>query len=101
MKESFPNHYERAFQHWLIDHRIHYLALDRGKAAEIVHSGIKIFDFMLHLSNGKKIIAEVKGRKFKGTTLEKLRSLECWVTLDDVEGLTKWREAFGSDWFLS
>ena len=97
MKETFPNHYERAFQNWLIDHRIQYVALDRCKATEFAHSGIKVFDFMLHLPNGKKIIAEVKGRRFKGTTLAKLASLECWVTLDDVEGLTKWRESFGSD----
>lgn len=95
--DSFPNHYEMAFQNWLIDHRIEHVALNNLKAIELGHSGIKSFDFLLELKSGKKIIAEVKGRRFKGTSLEKLSSLECWVTAGDVDGLTKWMEILGPE----
>ena len=96
--DSFPNHYERAFQNWLIDHRIEHIALNDQKSIELGHTGIKNFDFLLQIGRGRKIIAEVKGRRFKGTTLEKLASLECWVTAEDIDGLTKWREIFGPDY---
>lgn len=97
IQDSFPNHYERAFQNWLIDHGIEHVALNNEKAIELGHTGIKSFDFLLQLNNGRKIVAEVKGRRFKGTTLEKLASLECWVTAGDVEGLTSWSKIFGQD----
>lgn len=97
MQDSFPNHYERAFQNWLIDHRIKHTALNNQNAIEFGHKGIKSFDFLLELENGKKILAEVKGRRFKGISFEKLSSLECWVTAGDIDGLTQWSEILGSD----
>ncbi len=96
--DSFPNHYEMAFQNWLIDHRIEHTALNNERAIELGHSGIKSFDFLLELESGRKILAEVKGRRFKGTTLEKLTSLECWVTTGDIDGLTKWMEILGPEY---
>ena len=95
MKDFAPNHYERAFENWLIDNRIEYVAVDEYKTAQFGHPDIKSFDFLLHLRNGQMIIAEVKGRRFKGTTLAKLGGFECWVTAEDVEGLTKWQQIFG------
>ena len=97
MQDSVPNHYERAFQNWLIDHQIDYVALNEEKEIELGRNGIKSFDFLLELKDGRGIIAEIKGRRFKGTTFEKLASLECWVTTGDIDGLTKWREIFGNN----
>lgn len=97
MQESFPNHYERAFQNWLIDHGIEHLALNNQKVISLGRTGIKSFDFLLQLDSGRKIIAEVKGRTFRGVTLEKLASMECWVTAGDIDGLTKWMEILGPD----
>ena len=95
MKDSFPNHYERAFENWLIDNGIDYVAVDEHKTAQFGHPEIKSFDFLLHLRNAQIIIAEVKGRRFKGTSLAKLAGFECWVTADDVEGLVKWQQILG------
>ena len=53
------------------------------------------FDFFLYPPNQPTIIAEVKGRKFKGTTFEKLTGFECWVSAEDVEGLANWQRVFG------
>lgn len=96
MKVFAPNHYERAFENWLRDNHIQYVAVDEKKRAAFADSRIKSFDFLLYLPNGQIIITEVKGRKFKGTSLAELAGLECWVTTDDIDGLTDWQKVFGS-----
>lgn len=98
MKETFDNHYERAFENWLIDNRIEYVAVDEHKRATFGHADIKSFDFLLYLPGGPIVIAEVKGRTFRGTSLVNLAGLECWVTTEDVDGLTKWQRIFGVDY---
>ncbi len=95
MRDFAPNHYERAFENWLRDNRIQYIAVDEQKRATFARSKIKTFDFLLYPPDGQIIITEVKGRLFKGTSLAKLTGLECWVTTEDVDGLTKWQEVFG------
>lgn len=96
MKESFPNHYEKAFENWLIDNQIEYNTIDEHKRATFGHSDIKSFDFLLYPRDREIIIVELKGRKFRGTNLAKLTGFECWVTIDDVEGLTKWQQVLGT-----
>jgi len=95
MKDRTFNQYERAFENWLIDNRIQYIAVDEHKRAVFTRCKVKTFDFLLYPRNGQVIIAEVKGRKFKGTSFAKLAGLECWVTTDDIEGLARWQEVFG------
>jgi hypothetical protein len=95
MKDSTPNHYERAFENWLIDNHVQYISIDEHKRATFARCKVKSFDFLLYPVDGQVIIAEVKGRKFKGTSLSKLTGLQCWVTTEDVEGLAKWQEIFG------
>lgn len=96
MKNFPPNHYERAFENWLIGNRIQYIAVDDQKRAAFGRSKIKSFDFLLYPRNQQIIIAEVKGRKFKGTSFAKLTGFECWVTTEDIAGLAKWQEVFGT-----
>jgi hypothetical protein len=40
------------------------------------------------------ILAEVKGRTFKGGSFAGLGGLDCWTTAEDVEALLKWEELF-------
>ena len=96
MKNFHLNHYERAFGNWLIDNHIQYIAVDEQKRAALGRSNIKSFDYLLYPPNQQIIVAEVKGRSFKGTSFAKLAGFECWVTADDVAGLTRWQELFGS-----
>jgi len=98
MKDFSPNHYERAFENWLIDNRIQYVEVDEYKKLAVENSKIKSFDFLLYPPGGQIIIAEVKGRSFKGTTFDKLAGLECWVTTDDIDGLAEWQQVFGPDY---
>jgi len=96
MKESSRNQYEQAFENWLLDNAIQYTPVDEHKRAAFARGKVKSFDFLLYPRSGQVIIAEVKGRRFKGTGLAKLAGFECWVTTDDVDGLTKWQEVFGA-----
>jgi hypothetical protein len=98
MRDLSSNHYERAFENWLRDNRIEYLRADEHKKSEQVGGPVKSFDFLLSPPNQLKIIAEVKGRKFKGTSFEKLTGFECWVTREDIDGLTSWQKNFGPDY---
>ena len=91
------NHYEEAFENWLIDNRVRYVAVDQHKRAAFARSRIKSFDFLIYPGNAHSeiIIAEIKGRKFHGTSLSKLSGLQSWVTIDDVRGLIRWEQVFG------
>jgi hypothetical protein len=95
--DNYPvNHYEKAFESWLIDNRIKFTVIDQSKRAAFGKVKLKSFDFLLYRKDEPVIIAEVKGRMFKGTTFEKLRRFECWVLADDVEGLLQWQNVFGN-----
>jgi hypothetical protein len=115
MKDFSPNHYEQAFESWLTDNHIQYIKVDEHKKAAFGQSKVKSFDFLLYPPNAQGhpapirrepklnwfggtqqiIIAEVKGRLFKGTSFAKLTGFECWVTTEDIDGLTKWQKIFG------
>ncbi len=96
MRDSSINHYERAFENWLIDHCIQYVRADEHERIGSAQESVKNFDFLLHVDSDRRIIAEVKGRTFKGTSLAEMRGFDCWVTLDDVESLRMWQRVLGS-----
>ena len=95
MRDTTPNHYERAFENWLAEHRIKYGPVDEHKRAMYDQAPIKSFDFVIYKSDGQILIAEVKGRRFRGASLAKLSGMECWVTTADVDGLAAWQAVFG------
>jgi hypothetical protein len=99
MRDFSPNHYERAFENWLLDHRIPYVRSDEHKRPGPPDESVSVknFDFLLLPGLGRKVIAEVKGRTFAGATLAGLTGLECWVTTDDIESLRVWKRALGPD----
>jgi hypothetical protein len=97
MRDFSANHYERAFENWLLDHRIRYVRSDEHKRPGPSEGSVKNFDFLLHPQPGRKVIVEVKGRTFAGATLADLTGLECWVTTDDIESLQLWQGALGPD----
>ncbi|MBN2315713.1 MAG: DNA/RNA nuclease SfsA [Sedimentisphaerales bacterium] len=96
MKDSTANHYERAFENWLIDHRIEYVAEYQHERATVGDVEIKSFDFLL-MPSSRPVIVEVKGRTFRGTSLAKMAGFECWVTTEDVDGLLKWQQVLGRE----
>lgn len=95
MRGSAPNHYERAFESWLIDHHVEYVRADEHKRIGTARQSVKNFDFLLYTPSGRRTVIEVKGRTFSGASLAGLKGLECWVTRDDVRGLGMWQKALG------
>jgi hypothetical protein len=86
VKDSTPNHYEKAFAGWLIENQVEFVSTADQRKPVFENSELKSFDFLLCPRGGRKIIAEVKGRHFKGTALTNLSGLECWVTTEDYDG---------------
>ena len=101
MKNYSLNHYERAFGNWLIDNKIHFLEVDEHKRAAFGDFKIKSFDYLLYPPNQKTIIAEVKGRKFSGSSINGLSGFQNWVSLDDIAGLSEWQRILGPDYIAA
>ena len=93
-------HYEQAFEHYLRANAIPYVAVDEakralsqaGSAKGAPRAGLKSFDFVVYSECSANLLVDVKGRKHSGKTG---RSLQNWVTADDVDCLARWQGIFG------
>lgn len=97
--------YERAFESFLRNRRIPYVAVNEAKKAILPDRTalklttpdssrtLKSFDFVIYGSNTNLLI-EIKGRRLAAAPARKPR-LESWVTLDDIESLKAWHTLFG------
>src|SRR5687767_11699436 len=98
-------HYELAFEHYLRANQIPYVAVDEAKralrAAPLKDSNgldhtaparLKSFDFVVYSQAGPNLLVDLKGRKHAGRGG---RSMQNWVTADDVDGLAEWATIFG------
>lgn len=92
-------HYEQAFEHYLRANAIPYVAVDEAKRAlkredrqDALPTKLKSFDFVVYSESGRNLLVDVKGRKHAGNTG---RSLQNWVTRDDVKCLETWSGVFG------
>ncbi len=104
------HHYEHAFEEYLRSRRIPYVAVDEARRALIPdarltvdtgrgHANLKSFDFVIY-GESTNLVAEVKGRRVGNTGPPGRRRtgsrLENWVTLDDIEALSRWERLFGA-----
>ena len=90
-------HYDSAFEHYLRANAIPYVAVDEARRAlapgdAAVPRQLKSFDFVVYSESGPNLLVDVKGRKHTGRTG---RSMQNWVTKQDVESLTHWERIFG------
>ena len=97
MREEF-NDYERAFAGYLADNRVDCSAVDQGRRRFFNGGKVKSFDYIVYqLGIDRVILAEVKGKKFKGTSLAGMKGFECWVGFDDVAGLIEWEKMLSEE----
>ncbi|MFK7758595.1 MAG: HYExAFE family protein [Phycisphaerales bacterium] len=108
------HHYERAFESYLRDQRLPYVAVNEArrallpKGAQLALEGggtsqaIKNFDFVVYgddQGRAENLLVEVKGRRLPRLKLADGRPakarLESWVTMDDVDALRSWETMFG------
>ena len=111
------HHYEQAFEAFLRDERIPYVAVNEAKKALLPagaqlrfepaepESGpgqsLKSFDFVVY-GSGLNLLVEVKGRKLGargrgGGQGRPTRRLESWVNGEDVRSMQAWARLFGPE----
>ena len=88
-------HYEAAFEAFLRDRKIPYVAVDEAKRALFANARLKSFDFVVYSKKGKNLLIDVKGRKGKKQPGRGV--FETWTTERDVADLLQWEEVFGTD----
>jgi hypothetical protein len=89
------NHYELAFAAYLRHQRLTYVAVDESRRAQMTDGNtIKSLDFIVHGTNGARLLIDIKGRRFPGGT-RKSKVWQNWSTEEDIIGLLKWEERFG------
>jgi hypothetical protein len=86
-------HYEAAFEAFLRDKGIPYVAVDEAKKALFANAKLKSFDFVVYSPNGPNLLIDVKGRQRRESSAK--RSFESWTTERDVDDLLQWEQVFG------
>lgn len=86
-------HYEAAFEAFLRDKGIPYVAVDEAKKALFATAKLKSFDFVVYSKNGPNLLVDVKGRSLRDRTAR--RGFETWTTERDVDDLMQWEQVFG------
>ena len=85
------NHYESAFEAFIRDRGLPYVAVDETRKALFNVSKLKSFDFVVYSRSGPNLLIDIKGRKVDGPGA----SLQTWTTRQDVDDLLQWERIFG------
>ena len=89
------NHYEAAFEDYLRSRGIPYIAVDEQRKAIFSGARVKSFDFLVYAPNRRTLLVDIKGRKFPTPGGQGRRYWENWATRADLDGLSRWEQAFG------
>jgi hypothetical protein len=93
------NHYEAAFEAYLRDARLPYVAVDESRRTTLDDEPVKSLDFIVYGQGDSRLLIDVKGRKFPSGKPEKPSHVwQNWSTLEDVDGLQRWEQRFGADY---
>src|SRR5207248_11234167 len=81
------NQYEAAFEAYLRERRLAYIAVDEAKRATLGDEPAKRLDFIVHRPDGPRLLIDVKGRRYPGGSAANPRRVwENWSTQDDISG---------------
>src|SRR5258708_13845321 len=86
-------HYEAAFEAFLRDRGIPYVAVDEAKRALFATAKLKSFDFVVYSKKGPNLLVDVKGRSCRNRSPRS--AFETWSAEQDVTDLQQWKQAFG------
>ncbi len=87
------NHYEAAFEVYLRERRIPYVAVDEAKRSRFGDGSIKSLDFIVSPQETASWLVDVKGRRFPSG--EQKQYWKNWSTRDDLVSLARWERLFG------
>lgn len=89
------NHYEAAFEAYLREHRVPYVAVDEAKRSLTAEgASIKNLDFIVASPDGVSWLIDVKGRRFPSGE-DQRHYWKNWSTADDLVSLGRWQRLFG------
>ncbi len=88
------NHYEHAFRELLQQKKISYVEVNEAHRTAFADVKLKSFDFIVYLPDKRNLIVDVKGRKARPGKKNNW-IFDPWVTLEDIEALSKWQVIFG------
>jgi len=88
-------HYESAFEAYLRERGIPYVAVDEARKAMFASARLKSFDFVVYSPRGANLLVDIKGRQFRGKGGRPARSFQTWATEQDVADLLQWQQVFG------
>jgi len=89
-------HYEGAFEEFLRERKIPYVAVDEAKKALFANARLKSFDFVVYSKDGPNLLVDVKGRSCRKRTGR--GGFENWATEQDVYDLMEWEQIFGQEY---
>jgi len=87
------NHYEVAFEAYLREREIPYVAVDEARRSLLAGQSVKSLDFIVSSPSGTSWLVDVKGRRFPSG--EQKHYWKNWSTRDDLESLATWESLFG------
>ena len=91
------NHYEAAFEAYLRDRGIGFIAVDEARRTMLGDTDVKSLDFIIVGPHDARLVVDVKGRRFPGGALAKPRKVwQNWAEREDIDGLIRWSEVLGT-----
>ncbi|MBX3411325.1 MAG: HYExAFE family protein [Pirellulales bacterium] len=89
------NHYEAAFEGFLRERGIPYVAVDEARRTTLGDATLKSLDFIVTSPQGERWLVDVKGRRFPSG--EGRQYWKNWSTRDDLWSLARWQQIFGAE----
>ncbi|GIW81818.1 MAG: hypothetical protein KatS3mg105_3625 [Gemmatales bacterium] len=91
------NHYEQAFRAYLQSAGYCYVAVNESARSPFGNVTLKNLDFIVYGGGGSRLLVDIKGRRFpSGSPGRQRRVWENWCHEDDLRGLSRWCELFGT-----
>jgi len=89
------NHYEAAFEAYLLARQVAYVAVDEQRRSQVAGGSLKNADFLVTPAEGATLLVDVKGRRFPSgqTSRQYWRN---WSTWDDLHSLASWQQRIGT-----
>jgi hypothetical protein len=88
------NHYEAAFEAYLQERRVAYVAVDEQRRSRIATGSLKNVDFLVSPADGATLLVDVKGRRFPSGNRHR-QYWRNWTTWDDLRCLARWQDQLG------
>jgi hypothetical protein len=90
------NHYEAAFEAYLREHGVPYIAVDEARRSVMADGqSIKSLDFIVASPGETTWLVDVKGRRFPSGD-ETKQYWKNWSPREDLASLARWEELFGA-----